>query len=53
MAELEKTQTRYLIVGMLISFFISFILWHLWNMIFGRKKVEIKTTSPTMVKKRQ
>jgi predicted permease len=44
--ELEKTQTRYLIVGLLISFVISFLLWQLSRIICKRKQAtEVKSSS--------
>lgn len=54
MAELGKTQTRYFFVGMLISFFISFIFYFLLNIIKGKKKVEeTKSQTTTHTKKKK
>ncbi len=54
MAELGKTQTRYFFVGMLISFFISFIFYFLLNIIKGKKKVEeTKSQTPAHTKKKK
>ena len=39
MMELEKSQTRYIIVGLLISLVISILIWQLSNLISRKKKI--------------
>jgi hypothetical protein len=39
MSQLESTQSRYIIVGILISFVVSFMMWQVYNSIFGKKQI--------------
>ena len=39
MSQLESTQSRYIIVGILISFVVSFLMWQIYNVIFGKKQI--------------
>ncbi len=38
LSELDKSHNRHFLAGVLISFMISFIIWSLYNSIFGKKK---------------
>jgi hypothetical protein len=35
--QLDSTQSRYMVVGILISFIISFVLWMSFSMLFNKK----------------
>ena len=52
MMELEKTQTRYFLVGILVSFVVSFILYYLYSLIFSKKPV-IAIKEPSHKKKKK